>query len=100
MAVIRTTNVSLGGSDQGIADTITTAGLQLGYDAVAHLASSREGATSIVLTTKERVLDTWKHIQEAEAKEDVLLGKIQENPDKMDAMISAACIIQRSIKEN
>ena len=56
--------------------------------------------TSVVLTTKDRVLDTWKHIQEAEAKEDILLGKIQENLDKMDAVISPACNIQKRIKED
>ena len=67
---------------------------------MAHLASSTEAATIVVLTTKDRVLDTWKHIQEEEAKEDVLLGKIQENLDKMDAVISPARNIQKCIKEN
>ena len=52
--------------------------------AVAHLASSKKAATSVVLITKDRVLDTWKHTQEAKAKEEVLLGKIQENLDKME----------------
>ena len=93
-----------GSSDRGIADSMATAGLQLGYGgdqslatgsggnglgpqpppnpkqnpigAVAHLASLIEAATKVVLTTKNRVLDTWKHIQEAEAKEGVLKGKI------------------------
>ena len=68
--------------------------------AVAHLASSIEAATSVVLTTNNIVLDTWKHIQEAEEKEDVLLGKIQENLDKMDAVINPAHNIQKCIKEN
>ena len=90
--------------DRGIADPMATAGLQLGYGedqslatgsggnglspqpplnlkqnpigAVVHLAPSTEATTNVVLTTKDRVLDTWKHIQEAEAKKDVLLGKI------------------------
>ena len=75
-----------GGSDRGIADSMATAGLQLGYKgdqslatgsggnslgpqpppklkqnpigAVAHLAPSTEAAKSVVLTTKDRVLDT------------------------------------------
>ena len=117
-----------GGSDRGIADPMATAGPQLEYGgdqsfatgsgsnglspqpppnlkqnpigAVAHLASSTEAAASVVLTTKDRVLDTWKHIQEAETKEDVLLGKIQENLDKMDAVISPTRNIQKGIKEN
>ena len=117
-----------GGSDRGIADPMATAGLQLGYGGdpslatgsgdnglglqahpnlkqnpigtVAHLASSTEAVTGVVLTTKDRVLDTWKHIQDAEAKKDVLLGKIQEKLDKMDAVISPARSIQKCIKEN
>ena len=117
-----------GGSDRGIVDSMATAGLQLGYrgvqslatgsggnglgpqpplnpkqnpiGAVTHLASSMEAATSVVLTINNRVLDTWKHIQEAEAKEDVLLGKIQENLDKMDAVINPARNIQKCVKEN
>ena len=117
-----------GGSDRGIADSMATAGLQLGYGghqslatgsesngwgpqplpnlkqnpigAVAHLASSKEAPTSVILTTKDRVLVIWKHIQEAEAKEDVLLGKIQDNLDKMDAVISLTRNIQKNIKEN
>ena len=64
------------------------------------MASLTEAATSVVLTTRDRVLDTWKHIQETEAKEDVLLGNIQENLDKMDPVISPARNIQKSIKEN
>ena len=67
--------------------------------AVAHLTSSTEAAISLVLTTTG-ILDTWKQIQEAEAKEDVLLDKIRENLDKMDAVISPARNIQKSIKEN
>ena len=64
------------------------------------MASTTEAATSVVLTTKNRVLDTRKQIQEVEAKEYVLLGKIQENLDKIDAVISPARNIQNSIKEN
>ena len=68
--------------------------------ALAYLASSIEVATSVVLTTNNRVHDTWKHIQDAEAKEDVLLGKIQENLDKMDAVINPARNIQKCVKKN
>ena len=64
------------------------------------MASSTEAATSVVLKTKDRVLDTWKHIQEAETKEDVQLGKIRKNLEKMDAVISPARNIQKCIKEN
>ena len=70
------------------------------FGAEAQLASSTKAATSVVLTSKDRVLDTWKHIQGAMAKEDVLLGKIWENLDNMDAMISPGRNIQKSTKEN
>ena len=104
-----------GRSDRGIADPMATAGLQLGYGgeslatgsvvtvwALSRLRTSNKtlSARCIILITKDRVLDTWKHIQEAEAKEDVLLDKIQKNLDKMDAVISPACNIQKSINEN
>ena len=68
--------------------------------AVAQLVSSTEAATGVVLTTKDRVLDTWIHIQEGKAKKDVLLCKILENLDKIDAVISPARNIQKCIKEN
>ena len=68
--------------------------------AVAHLALSIEAGTSVILSTNNRVLDTWRNIHEAEAKEDVLLGKIQENLDKMDAVINPARSIQKYVKEN
>ena len=78
-----------GGFDRGIAVPMATSDLQLGYGgdqslatgsggnglgaqppmklkqnpigAVAHLASSTEAATRVVLTTKDRVLDTWRN---------------------------------------